>query len=128
MKRLNMFDKMLVILDDQDLNLNDAVAFTIFTLGRLSKLPKTGTLDEVKEIAILHQRWHNTCVQILEATRYTPETIPGTDRLRTMSVNVGKAKFHEMIETIEDFTRRWNTAVEKMSDALKEKMEIAHAE
>jgi len=124
-KQISMFHKMLDLL--VDLTLEESVVFAIYVCERLARLPKTGTLDEVKEIAVLHQEWHNMCIPILEATRYAGADTPAwTDRLRELSVNVGEAKFHEIVETIEDFIRRWNNAAEKTSDTLKEKMAIAH--
>jgi len=123
-KQISMFYKMLDLL--VDLTLEESVVFAIYVCERLAQLPKTGTLDEVKEIAVLHQEWYNICIPILEATRYATEVISETDRLRELSVNVGEARFHEIVETIEDSVRRWNNAAEKTSDTLKERMAIAH--
>jgi len=125
--RVNMFNKMLDILSSPQLCLDDSVDFAIYIHGRLSRLPQKGTLAEIREVAILHQEWFNACIPIIEACRICVESVPGGTKLLQKSTNVGKAKFYETVETIEDFQKRWTDATSTMDEALKEKMEVAHA-
>lgn len=120
-------NKMLDILVDPELSLDDAVTYAIFIHARLFKLPRMGTLDEIKEVAKLYQKWFAASIPITEAIQLIPEIVSGAERLQTLSSNVGEAKFYEIIENIEDFVKRWNNAASKMSIALEMKTETAHA-